>query len=141
MHENLLSNLTGTANIRCMCFPPLLNWGECLEQSARVVKSLRMSGVGTLALSAIEVGNVGYAHVGPVGSAEEGEGGHSVVVKDNMMLAAQSEYVALSASHHSLNPTNMLDIYYAKKYDELTPTLLLLLLLVLLLRGLPVGRH
>ena len=123
-----------------------------------------MSGVGTLPSSAIEVGNVEYAHAGPVGLAGSagGAGGYSVIVKDNMVLTAWSEYVELSASHHSLNSTNMLDMYCAKKCDKLTLTLrlmlllllllllllvllllllLLLLLVLLLLRGLPVDRH
>ena len=98
-----------------------------------------------LASSAIETGSVEHARVGPAGSAGGGVGGHSVIVKNNMMLAAWSGYVELWASHHSLDSTSMLDIYCAKKCDKLTLTLrlmlLLLLLLVLLLRGLPVGRH
>jgi len=108
--------------------------------------SLRMSGVGTLAWGAIEMSNVEYVHagpVGPVGSVGGGVDGHSVIVKDNMVLAARSEYVELSASHHSLDSTNMLDLYHAEKCDELTLTLrlMLLLLLLVLLMGLPVGRH
>jgi len=105
-----------------------------------------MSGVGMLASSAFGVGNVQHAHAEPAGSAGVDEGGHSGVVKDNMTLTAWFEYVELLAFHHSLDSTNMLDTYCAKRCDEPTLTLRLILLLLLwmlmlVLGGLPVGRH